>query len=64
MVGEHAPGDRQSLGHNRVLEELAERIANRIENVLGLGVKVRLVEPKSIERGMGKAKRVVDKRQI
>jgi len=27
-------------------------------------MKVKLVEPKSIERSMGKAKRVIDRRQI
>ncbi|MCK4798285.1 MAG: hypothetical protein KAT05_12965, partial [Spirochaetes bacterium] len=32
--------------------------------VLGISVKVKLLEPKSIERSMGKAVRVIDKRNI
>lgn len=37
-------------------------IMQEIEGVLGVATKVRLVEPKSIERSEGKAKRVIDKR--
>jgi phenylacetate-CoA ligase len=48
----------------KVLEGLERRIQREIESVLGLSVGVRLVEPRSIERSMGKAKRVVDKRQL
>lgn len=48
----------------RALEALEEKIRSEIEGVLGLTVKVKLVEPKTIERSMGKAKRVVDKRKI
>ena len=46
----------------RKLTDLEKRIRREIEAVLGIGVRVRLVEPKTIERSMGKAKRVVDKR--
>ena len=46
----------------RRLEELQQRIAKEIEATLGLSAKVQLVEPKTIERSMGKAKRVIDKR--
>ena len=45
----------------RVLEQ---QIKKESEAVLSIGVKVKLVEPKTIERSMGKAKRVVDKRSI
>jgi len=48
----------------RDLERLARQIKDEIVGVLGIGVEVRLVEPKTIERSMGKAKRVVDKRQL
>ena len=41
-----------------------ERIRAEIENTLGLRVSVRLVEPKSLERSMGKAKRVIDRRDL
>ena len=46
------------------LEALQDKIRREIESVLGIMVKVKLVEPKTIERSMGKAKRVVDKRQF
>ena len=45
-----------------VLEELNERIAAALEHVLGLRAQVTLVEPHSIERSEGKAKRVIDRR--
>ncbi len=47
----------------RVMEELAGRIKTEIENMLGISVKVKLVEPKTIARSEGKAKRVIDQRQ-
>ena len=34
----------------------------QMESVLGVSAKVRLVEPKTIVRSEGKAKRVIDKR--
>jgi phenylacetate-CoA ligase len=46
----------------RRLQELEAKVKKEIEAVLGIGVKVSLVEPKKIERSLGKAKRVVDKR--
>ncbi|MGE5527864.1 MAG: phenylacetate--CoA ligase family protein [Patescibacteria group bacterium] len=56
--------ERYFVGSLKVLEDLTERTEERIRSLLGLDVKVRLVEPKSIERSMGKAKRVIDKRKI
>jgi phenylacetate-CoA ligase len=44
------------------LETLHAELAAAIENVLGIRVEVRLVEPHTIERSMGKAKRVIDDR--
>jgi phenylacetate-CoA ligase len=44
------------------LERLSKKIASAIETVLGLSVIVKLVEPKTIERSEGKAKRVIDNR--
>ena len=41
-----------------------ENVEKRIESVLGIGVTVRLVEPKSIPRHEGKADRVIDKRNL
>ena len=48
----------------RKLNELETKIKREIEAVLGISVRVRLVEPKTIERSMGKAKRVIDKRSL
>ncbi len=48
----------------RKLEELGAQIRRELESSLGVGVKVRLVEPKSIERSEGKAKRVIDRRKL
>ncbi len=46
------------------LEALSGRIQNEIESTLALRVSVRLVEPKTLERSMGKAKRVIDRRDL
>ncbi len=46
------------------LHNFEKRIAKEIVAVLGISVKVRLVEPKTIERSEGKSKRVVDKRLL
>jgi len=46
----------------RKLEDLNRKITHEIQSLLGLSVKVKLVEPKTIERSEGKAKRVIDKR--
>ncbi len=46
------------------LNELQETIRKKINAVLSVGAKVTLVEPKTIERSMGKAKRIIDKRNI
>lgn len=48
----------------RGLEELGRKIQHKIVSLLGVSCKVKLVEPKSIERTTGKAKRVIDKRQL
>lgn len=45
-------------------QELIERIYREISSNLGVSAKIKLVEAKSIERSTGKAKRVIDKRQI
>ena len=48
----------------RQLEVIREKIAKTMRDELGLNARIRLVEPKTIERSVGKAKRVIDKRQI
>ena len=46
------------------LQSLRQKIQNNLESALGLGIKVTLVEPKTIERSEGKAKRVIDNRKL
>jgi phenylacetate-CoA ligase len=46
----------------RALEDVRARLAHAIEHILGIRVDLRLVEPRSIERSQGKAKRVIDRR--
>lgn len=46
----------------RKLEAISKSVTEAIHSVLGIAAKVKLVEPKSIERFEGKAKRVIDKR--
>ena len=46
------------------LESLQEKISYAIEQTLGLRVDVRLVEPHTIQRSEGKAKRVIDQRKM
>ncbi|MEG0875566.1 MAG: phenylacetate--CoA ligase [Oscillospiraceae bacterium] len=46
----------------RKLEAITKKVTEEIHSVLGIAAKVRLVEPKSIERFEGKAKRIIDKR--
>lgn len=47
----------------RELEGRQELLKQRIEEILGISVRIRLVEPKSIPRSEGKAVRVIDKRR-
>jgi phenylacetate-CoA ligase len=46
------------------LEALRSRIENVMKSKLQISLKVKLVEPKTIERSIGKAKRVIDNRKI
>ncbi len=46
----------------RALVDLNEKLTRAMENALGLRVSVSLVEPHSIQRSEGKAKRVIDRR--
>ncbi len=51
------------LTHFSLLEKLQKDVKERLRSVLGLDVKVTLVEPKTLERFQGKAKRVLDLRK-
>ena len=46
------------------LEGLRQRIKANIASILGISATIRLVEPGTIERSMGKAQRVIDKRKL
>jgi phenylacetate-CoA ligase len=46
------------------IEKTTKLICEKLRSTLGIGPKVNLVNPKSIERSEGKAKRVIDKRKL
>ncbi|MCX6621690.1 MAG: phenylacetate--CoA ligase, partial [Acidobacteria bacterium] len=46
------------------LEELNSKLVQAIDAVLGIRVHVRLMEPHSLKRSEGKAKRVIDNRNM
>ncbi|MBK1672425.1 phenylacetate--CoA ligase [Ectothiorhodospira shaposhnikovii] len=48
----------------RALEDVRAELAKAIEQIIGIRVALRLVEPRTIARSEGKAKRVIDKRAI
>jgi len=48
----------------RQLDALRHRIGDVLKQALGISVRVKLVEPKTIERSEGKAKRVIDNRNL
>lgn len=48
----------------RKLEVIEKRAMAALESTLGVSLKVRLVEPKTIARSEGKAKRVIDRRDL
>jgi len=48
----------------RSVERIERQISDSLRSMLGIGAKVHLVNPKTIERSEGKAKRIVDKRNL
>lgn len=48
----------------RALEDLENKMRGRILSVLGISARIKFVEPRTIPRSEGKAKRVVDKREL
>ena len=48
----------------RKLESLKNKIAGVLKQALGVSVRVKLCEPKTIQRSEGKAKRVIDNRKL
>lgn len=49
--------------HNDEIENMQKRLKSKIESVLGISVDLKLVAPYTLERSMGKAKRVIDNRK-
>lgn len=47
-----------------VMEELTLKFSKAIEKIINIRAAVRLMPPNSIPRSEGKAKRVVDKREL
>jgi phenylacetate-CoA ligase len=48
----------------KVLQKLAKRIEKEIKDMLGVTCTAKLVEPKTIQRSEGKARRVIDNRKF
>lgn len=46
------------------LEELERKLRDEVQSYLGVSVKIRLMEPRSIRRSEGKAVRIIDRRKI
>lgn len=54
--------ERMFSDEMKQLRQLEETIKNKLQSVLGLSIKLKLVEPRTIARSEGKAKRVMDLR--
>jgi phenylacetate-CoA ligase len=48
----------------RVLKEMEERVRAEMNSVLGISTRIKLVEPRTITRTEGKARRVIDRREL
>ena len=48
----------------RSVERVERSIEAQLRSILGIGAKVHLRSPKSIERSEGKAKRIIDNRKL
>lgn len=57
-------GDELFSDEIKVLQGIEKSIEKDIKDIVGISAKVKLVEPKTIQRSEGKAKRVIDKRVL
>jgi len=48
----------------RVMKKFAEKVEGHLKSALNVRANVSLIEPNTLERGAGKAKRIVDKREV
>ncbi|MCX5995921.1 MAG: phenylacetate--CoA ligase, partial [Chloroflexi bacterium] len=46
------------------MERLEKKLRAEMESVLGISARIKLVEPRTIVRTEGKAKRVVDRKEL
>jgi phenylacetate-CoA ligase len=46
------------------LEQVQQKLGKSIETMIGLRATVRLVQPRTLQRSEGKAKRVIDQRKM
>jgi phenylacetate-CoA ligase len=61
----HVEVDEQIFSDEiKILQGLSRRIEKEIKDMLGVTCTVKLVEPKTIQRSEGKAKRVIDNRKL
>lgn len=56
--------DRVFSDEMQKMDALAKKLRAEIDSVLGIGANIKLVEPKTITRTEGKAKRVIDRREL
>jgi len=64
LVNVEMSEDLFSDGSIKKISAVEKQISDSLRSTLGIGPKVCLVNPKSIERSEGKAKRVIDKRKL
>jgi len=57
-------GEQYFSDEIKQLEVLQKKIAHEIQSVIGISCRIKLVEPQTIERSEGKAKRVTDHRKL
>lgn len=60
---EASPGWFESAGADR-LDDLTEKVESSLRETIGVSTEVKIVDPKELDRSLGKAKRVVDKREL
>ncbi len=48
----------------KTIQAIEKKMVDKLRSMLGIGAKVHLVNPKTIERSEGKAKRVIDNRKL
>lgn len=53
-----------AVGMTNELSALGKKVAHMLKNVLNVNVQVDLVQPRTIPRSIGKARRIVDNRKM